>query len=108
MICNFSNYETKETNFINLHVFLLFLSISKITGNIPRNIPLTSQRSAAGQRTIWPVRAIQRITATLAILTDVQEGSLGGFRLVAVAALRRLPRPAEVAARLVGRWRSSW
>jgi hypothetical protein len=30
IICNFSSYETQDRNFTTLHVFLLFLSISKI------------------------------------------------------------------------------
>jgi hypothetical protein len=103
-----SELRNLRYEFSKITRFLLFPSISKITGNIPENIPLTGQRSTAGQRTIWTVHGIQRIRATLAILTDVHEDSLGGFRRVAVAALRRLPRPVVVAARLVGRRRSPW
>jgi hypothetical protein len=110
MVYYVQNFELRNLRyeFSKITRFLLFPSISKITGNISENIPLTGQRSTAGQRTIWTVRGIQRIRATWRFSPTFPKTASVAFRRVAVAALRRLPRPVVVAARLVERRRSSW
>jgi hypothetical protein len=88
-----SELRNLRYEFSKITRFLLFPSISKITGNIPENIPLTGQRSTAGQSTIWTVRGIQRIRATLAILTAVRTRRAMAVQTTAVAAAPTVPRP---------------
>jgi hypothetical protein len=82
-------------NFLRFARFLLFLPISKLT----EKVSLTGQRSTMVNGDLRRPWLIQQIWSIYDPHRCFDEDDDGGFRRTSVAALRRSPRPAVVAAR---------